>query len=156
MQEVHELMSCLFSPHRPASGHRLLRGTGAVCALALVLAAPADSAAETPARAGGTALSPFGIGACNQTSQELEKWIPQMEEIGLHVMRTFRSNWDAVEPEEGKWNWPLVDRQTAYLTGHHFEYGGLLYGGVRWNTKDKGGTLPVNNLPAWSNYVSEL
>ena len=34
----------------------------------------------------------------------------------------------------------------AYLTDHHFEFGGLLYGGVRWNTKDKGGTLPVNNL----------
>ena len=101
-------------------------------------------------------MSPFGIGACNQTSQELDKWIPQMEEIGLHVIRTFRSTWDAVEPEEGKWNWPLVDKQMAYLTEHGFEYGGLIYGGVRWNTKDKGGTLPVNNLPAWSNYVSEL
>lgn len=101
-------------------------------------------------------MSPFGIGACNQTSQELEKWIPQMQEIGLHVIRTFRSNWDAVEPEEGKWNWALVDKQMGYLTEHGFEYGGLLYGGVRWNTKDKGGTLPVNNLPAWSNYVSEL
>ncbi len=117
-------------------------------ALALV-ALPTLSHAVEP-------MSPFGIGACNQTSQELEKWIPQMEKIGLGFMRTFRSNWDAVEPEEGKWNWALVDGQMAYLTEHGFTFGGLLLGSPRWNTKDAPGSLPVNNLPAWSNYVSKL
>jgi polysaccharide biosynthesis protein PslG len=131
------------------------RPLGVIAFLTLPFAAQAQTAPATPARTGGWTMSPFGIGACNQTSQELEKWIPKMEEIGIRVIRTFRSNWDSVEPEEGKWNWPLVDRQMAYLAEHGFESGGLLYGGVRWNTKDKGG-LPVNNLPAWSNYVSEL
>lgn len=135
-------MNKIHTPRR-----HFLRDPAAAFALAFLSLPLIDRAAE---------LSPFGIGACNQTSQELEKWIPQMEEAGIRVIRTFRSNWDAVEPEEGKWNWPLVDKQMAYLTEHHFEFGGLLLGTPRWNTKDKGGTLPVNNLPAWSNYVSEL
>ena len=71
-------------------------------------------------------LSPFGIGACNQTSQELEKWIPQMEDIGLHVMRTCRAGWGGVEPAPGKWDWTELDRQMKYLGDHHFEFGGLL------------------------------
>ncbi len=136
--------------NKSLSLHHVLRGLCAIVALSLPLAGQAPSVP-----ASRWTMSPFGIGACNQTSQELEKWIPQMQEIGIHVMRTFRSNWDAVEPEEGKWNWPLVDKQMAYLSEHGIEYGGLIYGGVRWNTQDKGG-LPVNNLPAWSNYVSEL
>ena len=133
--------------NRILSRHHLLRALVAIVALAFPLAGQA----QTPAP-----MSPFGIGACNQTSQELEKWIPQMEEIGLRNIRTFRSNWDAVEPEQGKWNWALVDKQMAYLSEHHFEFGGLLLSSPSWNTKDKPGTLPVNNLPAWSNYVSEL
>ncbi len=132
--------------------HFFIGGTGATAALAFLAFLP-DGRTEP---AGGAALSPFGIGACNQTSQELEKWIPQMEAIGIRNIRTFRSNWDAVEPEQGKWNWALVDKQMAYLSEHHFEFGGLLLGSPAWNTKDKPGTLPVNNLPAWSNYVSEL
>ena len=102
------------------------------------------------------AMSPFGIGACNQTSQELPKWIPQMEKIGLRVMRTTRTHWSAVEPEEGKWAWDSLDKQMQYLSEHGIEFGGLLYGNARWNTKDKPGDLPVNNLPAWSRYVTEL
>ncbi len=101
-------------------------------------------------------MSPFGIGACNQTSQELPKWIPQMEKIGLRVMRTTRTHWSAVEPEEGKWAWDSLDQQMQYLGEHGIEFGGLLYGNARWNTKDKPGDLPVNNLPAWSRYVTEL
>ncbi len=118
--------------------------------IATVLATPAVC------RADEGKLSPFGIGACNQTSQELEKWIPQMAKIGLREIRTFRSNWDAVEPEEGKWNWELVDRQMAYLTEHGIAFGGLLLGTPGWNRKDRPGTLPVNNIEGWSRYVSEL
>ncbi len=132
---------------------RLLSRTFSATFALLPLIFTPNSRAEEP-KVG--MLSPFGIGACNQTSQELEKWIPQMESIGLHVMRTARTIWGDVEPEEGKWTWETLDKQMAYLTEHQFQYGGLLYGGVRWNTKDKSGTLPVNNLPAWSAYVSEL
>ena len=106
-------------------------------------------------RVSAAELSPFGIGACNQTSQELEKWIPQMEDIGLHVMRTCRAGWGGVEPAQGKWDWTELDRQMKYLGDHHFEFGCLLQTSPEWNTKDKPGTLPVNNLAGWSTYVSE-
>ena len=152
-------MSNILSQCRLFFGHRCLRGLGVIVTLAfltLPFAGQAESAPGTPAHANGWTMSPFGIGACNQTSQELEKWIPQMAEIGLHVMRTARTTWGDVEPEEGKWTWTVLDKQMAYLTDQHFEFGGLLYGGVGWNNKDKGGTLPVNNLPAWSAYVSEI
>ncbi|HSI64699.1 MAG TPA: hypothetical protein VLE43_16340, partial [Candidatus Saccharimonadia bacterium] len=66
------------------------------------------------------------------------------------------TGWSQVEPEEGKWDWKDLDEQIQYLTGKGFAVGGLFNGGVRWNTKDKPGTLPVNNLPAWANYVSTI
>ncbi len=137
------------NPSRPP---RLLRSAThrfANTAALTVLALPAVAFAVD-------AMSPFGIGACNQTSQELERWIPQMEEIGIREMRTFRSNWGAVEPEPGKWNWELVDRQMAYLAEHQITFGGLFLGTPRWNSKDAPGTLPVNNLEGWSNYVTTL
>ena len=145
-------MSNIPSPHGLLPDRHIRRWLEGAVAL-LLLAHPLDSRAEPAA---GTALSPFGIGACNQTSQELEKWIPQMEEIDLHVMRTCRPMWGSVEPEPGKWNWTELDRQMNYLTEHHFTYGGLLYGNASWNTKDRNGTLPVNNLPGWATYVSEV
>jgi len=148
-------MSNILSPCRLLFCIRRLRSFGAIAFLTLPFAGQAESAPGMPASSNGWTMSPFGIGACNQTSQELEKWVPQMAEAGLHVMRTARTTWGDVEPEEGKWTWTVLDRQIAYLTEQHFEFGGLLYGGVQWNTKDKGG-LPVNNLPAWSAYVSEI
>ena len=149
-------MSNILSQCRLPFRRRCLRHLGAFVFLTLPFACQAQTAPGTPARTSGWTMSPFGIGACNQTSQELEKWIPQMAEAGLHVMRTAGTTWGDVEPEEGKWTWTVLDKQMAYLTDQHFEFGGLLYGGVGWNTKDKGGTLPVNNLPAWSAYVSEI
>jgi len=101
-------------------------------------------------------LSPFGIGACNQTSQELAKWIPQMSAIGIQTMRACRTGFGDVEPEEGQWSWTRLDEQLAYAETQHMEFFGLLLGSPRWNTKDAPGRLPVNNLPAWSKYVSEV
>ena len=111
-----------------------------------------------PARAADAekALSPFGIGACNQTSQELGKWIPQMSAIGITNMRACRTSFGDVEPEEGKWTWTRLNEQLAYAEAQHMEFFGLLLGNPKWNTKDARGNMPVHNLPAWSEYVSEI
>lgn len=101
-------------------------------------------------------LSPFGIGACNQTSQELEKWIPQMSATGLRNLRACRTSFGDVEPQEGKWTWERLDNQLRFAEEQHMEFFGLLIGSPKWNTRDKPGTLPVHNLPAWSTYVSEV
>ncbi len=102
------------------------------------------------------ALSPFGIGACNQTSQQLDRWIPQMAAIGIANMRACRTSFGDVEPEEGKWTWERLDSQLDYADTHHMEFFGLLLGNPRWNKLDPPGNMPVNNLSAWSAYVFEV
>ncbi len=126
-----------------------------LASLAAAVASPAR-AADAPAAKIAKPPSPFGIGACNQTSQELRKWIPQMSAIGITNMRACRTSFGDVEPEEGKWTWTRLDEQLAYGEAQHMEFFGLLLGSPRWNTKDAPGRLPVNNLPAWSHYVSEI
>ncbi len=128
-----------------------------LCAMAV---APfAASAADMLDQAGDAAWSPFGIGSChinNRSAADNARWLPQMAAIGLHSYRTCNTGWSAVEPEEGQWAWAALDSQMNYLAGQHMTFGGLLYGGVKWNTKDRPGTLPVNNLPAWSAYVTAV
>ena len=104
-------------------------------------------------------LGPFGIGSChvhNRTAQDNARWVPQMEAIGLRFYRSPETAWPAVEPSEGKWNWEALDKQMTTLQEHGMSFGGILIGNPRWNAKDRPGTLPVNNLPAWSAYVSEV
>ena len=106
-----------------------------------------------------TALGPFGIGSChihNRSAQDAAHWVPQMQAIGLRYYRSSCTGWSQVEPEQGKFDWKALDEHMSYLTEHGFIFGGLLNGGVKWNTLDKPGTLPVNNLTAWSNYVTEI
>ncbi|NNM88500.1 MAG: hypothetical protein HKL95_08280, partial [Phycisphaerae bacterium] len=84
-------------------------------------------------------ISPFGIGGDYHTGltvQALSQWIPQMQAIGIHVMRCCYAN------------------EMAYLTAHRMQFGGLLYGVPPGDTKDRPGTLPVNNLRAWSQWVT--
>ena len=103
--------------------------------------------------------SPFGIGSCytnNTSAQANARWIPQMAAIGIMSHRTCHTDWSAVEPAEGKWTWEALDKQMSYLEGEHIAFGGFLGGNPRWNTKDKPGTLPVNNLAGWSKYVAEV
>lgn len=103
--------------------------------------------------------SPFGIGGChvrNRHAADNASWVPQMAAIGLRVFRTPHAGWGDLEPEEGKFHWDDFDRQLQYLQDHKFEFGVLVHGNARWNKLDKPGTLPVNNLPAWSKYVSEV
>lgn len=117
----------------------------------------ADNAPQPPAD--GMFASVFGIGGChvrNRHAGDNSSWVPQMSAIGLRVFRTPHAAWGDLEVEEGKWHWGEFDKQLQYLTDQKFECGLLLHGNARWNKLDKPGTLPVNNLPAWSNYVSQV
>ncbi len=109
--------------------------------------------------AGGESLSPFGIGSCyinNRSAADNARWVPQMEAIGLRSYRTPHTDWGAVESAPGQWSWDTLDKQMDYLSTHGFVFGGTLVGNPRWNTKDKPGSLPVNNLAGWSAYVSAV
>lgn len=135
----------------PTSRGRLILQT-LLAAAGVALASAFAPAAEPP-------LSPFGIGSChtnNWSAQANARWIPQMAAIGITNHRTCNTSWPAVEPEEGKWTWDTLDAQMNYLDEQHIVYGGILAASPKWNTKDARGTLPVNNLPGWSRYVSEV
>jgi len=104
-------------------------------------------------------LGPFGIGSChvnNRSMQDNARWVPQMQAIGLKYYRTGQTSWSAVEPAEGEWKWDTLDEQMDYLSKHDFACGGILIGNPQWNELDGRGNLPVNNLPGWSEYVSQV
>jgi hypothetical protein len=103
--------------------------------------------------------SPFGIGSCyinNRSVQDNARWIPKMAEIGLTAYRTAHCDWGAVERAPGVFDFTELDQQWSYLGEQHMVFGGTLIGNPKWNTSDRPGSLPVNNLPGWSNYVSQL
>jgi GH35 family endo-1,4-beta-xylanase len=115
----------------------------------------AGMASESGNQASVVNLSPFGIGSCyinNRSTQDDARWIPQMAAIGIHVMRTCHTAWDNVEPKEGQWTWDALDKQMNFMASNHVEFGGILIGSVPWDKEHSVG-LPVDNIPAWSNYV---
>ncbi len=122
--------------------------------------APLDSVAgDTPDQAKSATLSPFGIGSChtnNRSAEDNARWIPRMASIGIHVMRTCHTGWGNVEPEEGKWTWETLDKQMSYMESNQMDFGGILIGSVPWDKTGRSVGLPVNHLPAWSHYVSEV
>lgn len=115
-------------------------------------------AAETPGKSASATLSPFGVSSDEHTSRDLSKWIPQMSAIGITNMRACRTNWSGLEPTRGNWSWGELDNQLNYVASHHVDCWGILYvyGGRPWGITGRPNMLPVNNLPAWSNYVSEV
>ena len=124
-----------------------------IAAIGLALAVASNLAAQTPEP--GAGLNPFGIGADNQTSQAWDKWLQQMSSIGLTEARCLRCCWPDVEPQEGKWKWDRLDSQLNDAAAHHMDFTGIFLYSPGWNKMDKPGGFPVNNLPAWSTYVSE-
>ncbi len=75
-----------------------------------------------------------------------------MAALGIHVMRTCHTAWDNVEPKEGQWTWDTLDAQMRFMASNQMEFGGILIGSVPWDKEHSVG-LPVDNIPAWSNYV---
>lgn len=120
---------------------------------------PGKASWQPTPRTTNVTRSPFGIGSCHASNWGAPAnagWIPQMAAIGVTNHRCGNTGWSAVEPEEGKWTWTELDKQMTYLEDHRIAFGGILAGSPNWNTKDKPGTLPVNNLQAWSKYVTEV
>jgi hypothetical protein len=111
--------------------------------------------AQTTKQADGAILNPFGIGADNQTSQAWDKWVPKMSSIGLTEARCLRCCWPDVEPQEGVWKWERLDNQLSDAAAHHMDFTGIFLYNADWNKMDKPGGFPINNLPAWSTYVTQ-
>lgn len=106
-----------------------------------------------------TEIGPFGIGAChvrNRSAEDASRWVPFMQSLGLRYYRSGPTGWGQVQPQPGKWDWKALDEHLAYLDERGFVCGGILLGSPSWNTQDKPGTLPVNNIAGWSDYVTAI
>lgn len=104
-------------------------------------------------------LSPFGIGSCyinNRSADDNARWLPKMQALGLRQYRTPHTDWGALERNPGQWHWGTLDKQMDYLAAHGFQFGGMLVGNPKWNTRDQRGSMPVNNLAGWSAYVTAV
>ncbi|MBK1815326.1 beta-galactosidase [Luteolibacter yonseiensis] len=104
-------------------------------------------------------LGPFGIGSCHvrgRNAGDSKTWIPQMREIGLRYLRSGGTGWSMVQPEKERFDFKELDEQLDYFSQQGILTGGLLLGNPGWNTADAPGSLPVNNLAGWSEYVSEI
>lgn len=113
------------------------------------------TASESQNQTAAIGLSPFGIGSCyinNRSAQDNARWIPQMAAIGIRMMRTCHTAWDNVEPKEGQWTWDALDNQMRFMASNHLDFGGILIGSVPWDKEHSIG-IPIDNIPAWSNYV---
>ena len=98
--------------------------------------------------------SPFGFSCDNQTTYTLASYCPQMAKAGLRWIRGFPT-FNVIEPEQGRFDWSAVDGMIAAATKNKMTISGLFFYNAPW-INSKGDSLPVENLPAWSDYVSKV
>ena len=135
---------------RTLSRFRMPRAAVSVIAGCGLLMAFASATAGVP----DPELSPFGVGSSALRSRDFPRWIPQMVAIGLTDLRSFGGGW-GVEPELGKFDWTSTDEKLAFMASQNVQAGVILMGRPKWDPKASGG-LPMNNLPEWSVYVSNV
>ncbi len=103
-------------------------------------------------------LSMFAISGDFRTNQSPAKWIPQMAAIGIDFNRNCFVHWAALERRPGVWDWGSLDRRIQVMEDNDMAVGGVLLSYPDWAAKSGSGRnrLPVDNLEAWSNYVTEV
>jgi polysaccharide biosynthesis protein PslG len=99
--------------------------------------------------------SPFGFSCDNQTTYTLETYCPQMAKAGIRWIRGFPT-FNVIEPAQGKFDWSAVDHMIATAAKNNMTISGLFFYNAPWIPSKGGSSLPVENLPAWSEYVSKV
>ena len=138
--------------HIKASATFLLAGL-------LVLAQPLpgseeQSTATVKERSDKNDRSPFGFSCDNQTTYTLASYCPQMAKAGIRWIRGFPT-FNVIEPAQGKFDWSSVDAMIATAAKNNMTISGLFFYNAPW-INSKGDSLPIENLPAWSDYVSKV
>ena len=120
-------------------------------------AAKAGSSAKAASQKAAVERSdqnPFGFSCDNQTTYTLATYCPQMAKAGIKWIRGFPT-FNVVEPKEGTFDWTSVDTIIATAAKNDMVISGLFLYNAPWIKTDET-TLPVNNIPAWSAYVSAV
>ena len=100
------------------------------------VAAAAD-APDVSWQLGNPPLSPFGIGDDYHTGQNLLAWLPQIDKLGIPMLRTCSAE------------------QMDYVAANHMDFGKLLFKTPDDDKLDAPGSLPVKDIHAWTAYVAD-
>jgi polysaccharide biosynthesis protein PslG len=104
--------------------------------------------------AAGEAVNPFGVSSSAQSAGTYTTWMPAATQAGVMWCRMF-PEWGNIQPTAGTWNWTPVDSMLNAASNQALKVSGLFFYSAPWvNTNTH--TFPMNNLPAWATYVSNL
>ncbi len=140
-------MNTLQSPLQAKA--RLIVSLPAFATLILSTLGKPTARAEAP-----TVDTPFGISTSASSTNSIDKWGPQISAAGVTWLRGFRAFSD-LEPKEGEWKWESLDKVLNAASASHLNVSGMFLYGVSWIDSSKSG-FPVANLPAWSEYASNV
>lgn len=139
---------------------KFLRGGGVHSAVNASKAWPGLAAAallgasDGLSAAANDAANPFGVSSSAQSAGTYTTWMPAIAQAGAKWCRMF-PEWGNVQPAAGTWNWTPVDSMLSAASNHNLRLNGLFMYSAPWvNTNTH--TFPMNNLPAWSTYVSNV
>jgi hypothetical protein len=123
---------------------------GVTCEI-LAADTPAPPAQPIPGVATGDLIGPFGVGGSNARSREHEfsTWIPQMQDIGIHTVRTLGgTGWNGQRD-----NFDTLDWQLNYLHDHGMSCGGIFYN-YRSGPGERG--FPMDDPTGWAKDATAL
>jgi len=98
--------------------------------------------------------SPFGVSSSAQSSGTYTTWFPAIKQAGVKAARFF-PEWNNIQPTRGTFNWEPVDSLLNASLANDIFVSGLFFYNVPWLNSNSH-TFPMNDLVAWSYYVSEL
>lgn len=124
----------------------MVKRAGLVALILTAITIPGAAFAET-LKKDDASLSPFGIGSSSINTRSLEKWIPQMSEIGIKILRDPGSTgWSGTD----RTSWESLDKKLDFLASQKMRTGGFFY------NYSKPGGFPLNDLEGWTNDVKAI
>jgi GH35 family endo-1,4-beta-xylanase len=77
-----------------------------------------------------------------------------MARAGIRWIRGFPT-FNVIEPVQGKFDWSSVDAMIGTAAKNKMTISGLFFYNAPW-IHARGDSLPIDNLPAWREYVSNV
>ncbi|TWT34742.1 glycoside hydrolase family protein [Blastopirellula retiformator] len=117
----------------------------AACTLLIVLFA-SPALAQSPEESVG----PWGVSSSASAFRNHTEWFPKVASAGVTSVRLF-PGWRSFQPELGQWNWKQGDQLVESAQQHDLQLTAILMGtppGSKFLH-----AFPVDNLPAWSQFV---
>ncbi len=115
---------------------------------------PTDDGLACAMHAACPPVGPFGVASSAQSVGIHASWMPQMAQAGVGWARLF-PEWGNIQPSAGTWDWSSVDSLLNSASTNDITVSGLFFYSAPW-VNAKTHTFPMNDLPAWSTYVSRL